>query len=200
MSGEVELFDLGNVLVTNKSFYVLHRSIPLQSISDVEVIYHPRNWMPVVAPLFAALSFELAAVSMHKSSLYLGVLLFMLVTAVAFWKGGLRYTIALETASGHIQPMTSSDRVMVESLQQVLGAAVRRARQEATQGATQTPLFHVVAGKAQRGADKAIADGPTGRPVLVARKASQSVHPAQMRPYAVGGNSMRKLAAAGSSL
>jgi hypothetical protein len=197
MSNEVELFDLGNVLVTNKSFYVLHRSFPLQSISDVEVIYHPRNWMPVVAPLFAALSFELAALSMHRSSLYLGVLVFMLVTAVTFWKGGLRYTIALNTAAGHIQPMTSSDRIMVESLQQVLGTAVRRAHQEAAQASTQAPVFRVVAGKAQRTAEAADA---AGRPMLVAKKASQSVHITQTRPYAVGENSMGKLAAAGSSV
>lgn len=197
MSGEVELFDLGNVLVTNKSFYVLHRSFPLRSISDVEVIYHKRNWMPVVTPLFAALSFELAAISTHRSSLYLGVLVCMLVTAAAFWKGGLRYTIAIETAAGYVQPMTSSNRILVESLQQVLRAAVRRAHQDAGQASAQAPVFRVVAGKAQRTEGGV---NPVGRPVLVAKKASQSVHPAQTRPYAVGGKFKGKLAAAGSAV
>jgi hypothetical protein len=198
MSAEVELFELGNALVTDKSFYVRHRSFPLQSISDVEVIYHPRTWMPVVAPLFAALSFELAAVSMHKSSLYVGVLVFMLVTAAAFWKGGLRYTIALETVSGHVRAMTSTDRFMVESLQQVLGTAVRRAHQQAAQFSQEAPVFRILPGKAQRTQDAAQTAVAAGRPMLVAKKASQSVRPEQMRPYAVGGNSMRKLAIAGS--
>ena len=200
MSGEIELFDLGNVLVTNKSFHVCHRSIPLQSISDVEVIYHQRNWMPVVAPFVAALSLELAALSMHRSSLYVGVLALMLVTLVAFYKGGLRYTIALDTTAGHIRTMSSRDRIMIESLQQVLGTAVRRAHQEAAQASNQPPVFRVLAGKAQRRSETAAAAVSAGRPVLVVRKASQTVHPAApMRSYAVGENSPRKLAAAGSS-
>ena len=198
MSGEVELFELGNAMVTDRSFYVRHRSFPLQSISGVEVIYHPRTWMPVVAPLFAALSFELAAVSMHRSSLYLGVLVFMLVTAAAFWKGGLRYTIALETAAGHVRPMTSSDRFMIESLQQVLGTAVRRAHQQAAAPSVQeAPVFRIVPGKSQRNAAAAESAVASGRPTLVAKKPSQSVYPVPQRPYAVGGYSMRKLAGSG---
>lgn len=199
MSGEVELFELGNALVTDKSFYVCDRSFPLQSISDVEVIYHQRSWMPVVAPLFAALSFELAAVFMHKSSLYLGVVGFMLVAAATFWKGGLRYTIALDTAMGYIRAMTSSDRVMVESLQQVLGKAVERAHQRSSSIVSEAPVFRIMPGKGQRTAPSAENGVVAGRPALVAKKPSQSVRPEQTRPYMVAGNTLRKLAVAGSS-
>lgn len=198
MSGEIELFELGNALITDKSFYVRDRSFPLQSISDIEVIYHRRGWMPIAAPLFAAFTFQLAAVSMHKSGLYLGVVGFILVAALAFWKGGLRYTIALDTAMGYIRAMTSSDRVMVESLQMVLGKAVERAHEQASKVVSEAPVFRIVPGKGQRTAQTA-ENAVAGRPTLVAKKASQSVHPAQMQPYAVAGNTLRKLAVAGSS-
>lgn len=194
MSGEIGLFERGNVFVTDKCLYVLHRSFPLQSISDVEVIYHRRPWLPVVAPLLAVLNFELAALLMHRSSLWLGALVFMLVMVAAFWKGGLRYTIALETTSGYIRPMTSSDRAMVESLQQVLGTAVRMAHQKAETPSGTAPLLHIlpvlrsVPGKAQcasQDAENAIVSGrqmagrPTaGRPMLVVRKPAQTVRTA----------------------
>ena len=100
MSNEVELFDLGNVLVTNKSFYVLHRSFPLQSISNVEVIYHQRNWMPVVAPFVRRPELRAGSPLHAQEQPVCGR------TGVdacdgwlTFYKGGLRYTIALDTDS-----------------------------------------------------------------------------------------------------
>ena len=205
MSGEIELFDRGNVLVTDKSFYVRHRTFPLLSISDVEVIYHSRNWMPVAAPLFAALSFEVCALSMHRNALYSGVVLCLLVAAAAVWKGGLRYTVALQTAAGYVRPLTSSDRRMVESLSHILGAAMRRAHQQAAAAPIENPVFRVLAGKAQRAAGLASIEGlektlgaSAGGPLLVARKPVQPARPSA--GAGMNGRGMRRLALAASSL
>jgi hypothetical protein len=149
MPWETELFNLGEVVVTDKRFTVRQQSFSLESIFGVQVVYHARTWFPVLAPLLAAFVFVCSAIRLTQPAYHLAALAFTVTTFALFWTGGPSYTIALETEQGHIEPLTSTDRFFVESISQVLYYAVH-SESEKSLGrypSSRRPPLRIVAGK-----------------------------------------------------
>jgi hypothetical protein len=130
MSWEAVLFNSDNVLLTNQRFSVGRRTFSMESIQSAEVIYRGRNWMPMLALLLMAGSLELCGLSLEIPGLQVAAVMTMMLVATVFWKGGPRYTIALDTPQGQIKPLTSSDRQLVESVGQVMQFTLQRAGEE----------------------------------------------------------------------
>jgi hypothetical protein len=156
MSREVELFNANNVVVTDKRFSAGHRRFSMEDIRSVEVIYRARTWTPLLTLLLTAASFEAFGVSLEESGLQLTAVALLMLAATVFWKGGPRYSIALDTKDGHATPLTSSDRVFVETLGQVMQFTLERtgeraapARDVFSLAAERRAAFRVVPGKVQ---------------------------------------------------
>jgi hypothetical protein len=155
MSLEMELFNFGEVRITDKSVRVRERAFSMESLIGVEVLYRNRSWSPVLMSLMASIVCEVAGHSVQNVGLHIAALVFLIMTATLFWNGGPRYTIALDTAEGYFMPMTSADRLFVESIAQVVGKALRNDTQYApvrkpAASIVQMPAFQLVTPKPQR--------------------------------------------------
>lgn len=162
MSFEMELFNTGDVRITDKSVRVRQRAFSMESLIGVEVIYRNRPWSPVLSSLLASILCEAAGRSIDSVGLHIAALIFLVITATFFWNGGPRYTIALDTADGYFMPLTSADRFFVESIAQVLETALRNDTQYApvrkpavASAIPQMPAFQVMPPKAQPAAANA---------------------------------------------
>jgi hypothetical protein len=156
MALEMELFNFGDVRITDKSVRVRQRAFSMESLIGVEVIYRNRPWAPVLISLIASVACEAAGRSLENIGFHIAALVFLVITATFFWNGGPRYTIALDTAEGYFMPLTSADRFFVESIAQVLETALRNdtkyapvRKPAAARAIPQMPAFQVMPPKAQ---------------------------------------------------
>lgn len=131
MSSKNELFNLRDVVITEERMSVGHRSFSMESIRNVEVVYHFRTWSTVVGLLVTAANFEAFGLSLGKPGLQLGALALLILAGVAFWIGGPRYSLALETEQGRINPIHSADRFFVEAVGQTMQMILGRSHEYA---------------------------------------------------------------------
>jgi hypothetical protein len=120
MFHEVQFLSLGEVTVTDRRLSVGGQSFSLEGLENVEVIYRHRNWMPELTLIAASALFGVFGLAMDRPLFQIAAVVLLMMTGIVFWNGGPRYAIALDTKNGRITPLTSSDRILVESVGQFL--------------------------------------------------------------------------------
>jgi hypothetical protein len=137
---ETVLFDLENVLVTDRRFTVSRRSFSLNSIFALHLVEQSRSWLPAVSSTALALLVGYTALAIGSISLGImaGVLLGI---AIAIYRSSTpHYSIALDTVDGRFVPLTSGDRFLVEGVASVLQSAIQHSGAHAYR---QSSLFAV---------------------------------------------------------
>jgi hypothetical protein len=126
MPSEIVLFDLHDVLVTNRRFTVHGHSFSLRSIRSLQFVKHGRSWRPTAASASLSLLSGLAAVTTANAALAIPAAGLSLLSAALFFRGAPHYSIALDTEDGYFVPLISHDRFLVEGVAKVLESAARR--------------------------------------------------------------------------
>ena len=191
MSLEMELFNFGDVRITDKNVHVRRRHFSMEDLISVEVVYRNRPWSPVLMSLMASIVCEVAGRSGESFGLHIAALVFLVVTATLFWTGGPRYTIALDTTGGYFMPLTSADRFFVESVSQVLYRALENdtekapvRRPAAVRTVQQQTAFQLLPAKSER-----------MQPVFGSNHFANALHPAtHAKLFSIGGRATQNSA------
>jgi hypothetical protein len=122
---ETVLFDLENVLVTDRRFTVSRRSFSLNSIFALHLVEQSRSWLPAVSSTTLALLVGYTALAIGSISLSVMAVVLLGVALAIYRSSTPHYSIALDTEDGRFVPLTSGNRFLVEGVASVLQAALQ---------------------------------------------------------------------------
>ena len=163
MPSEIVLFDLHDVLVTNRRFTVHRRSFSLRSIRSLQFVEHGRSWRPAAASASLSVLSGLAAVTTANAILTIPAAGLSLLAAALFFRGAPYFSIALDTEDGFFVPLISRDRFLVEGVAKVLQSAAQHS------GIPLSP-------RAEPAASGGALSGREPRPALVTLRAPRTSH------------------------